>query len=146
MVSHLNVDPSHRSATSSSSTSTNPNSKFKVKVNRRRSLQTFFHIPSCATSKSFVCDDIGIDIDANPMKATTLVGSVLPHDTVLEIVELLSPADILSFSLTVRVFLFVLLLFISINFIYSRSPPTSVSSSFQHYTTQSFSNQVNTVA
>ena len=39
------------------------------------------------------------------MKANTLVGnSVLPQDIIREIVDFLSPADILNFSLAVRAF------------------------------------------
>ena len=103
MIPDANINSSHRS---SSTSFTNPNSKFQTKSDRRRCLKTLFRIPLGARSKTCGYDDI--DIDGTSMKAntsTTLAGLVLPHDIIREIVDLLSPADILSFSLTVRVFL-----------------------------------------
>ena len=103
MIPDANINSSHRSSASFS----NPNSKFKSKSDRRRYLKTFFHIPLGARSKSCGYDDIDIDTDGTSMKpntSTMLAGSVLPQDIIREIVDLLSPADILSFSLTVRVF------------------------------------------
>jgi hypothetical protein len=102
MIADANINSSHRSSTSF----TNPNSKLKSKSDRRRSLKILFHIPLGARSKSCGYDDIDIDIDGTSTKANTyaaLAGS-LPQDIIREIVDLLSPADILSFSLTVRVF------------------------------------------
>jgi hypothetical protein len=107
MIPDANIDSSHRSSTSY----TNSTSKLKSKSDRRRCLKTLFHIPLGARSKSQSCgyDDIDIDIDGTSMKAntsTTLVCSALPQDIIREIVDLLPPSDILSFSLTVRVFFF----------------------------------------
>jgi len=82
---------------------TNPNSKLRSKSDRRRCLKTLFHIPLGARSKSCGYDDVdGTSINADTY--TSLAGSVLPQDIIREIVDLLSPADILSFSLTVRGF------------------------------------------
>lgn len=81
-----------------------------------------------------------------------LAGLVLPQDIIREIVDLLSPADILNFSLTVRnVFLFFSPYFSSLPLVthtpcFPHSLPTFVPSSFQPYTTQLSSNQVNIVA
>jgi hypothetical protein len=114
MIPDANINSSHRSSTSF----TNPNSKLKSKSDRRRCLKTLFHIPLGARSKSCGYDDIDIDIDGTLMKAntSTLASSVLPQDIIREIVDLLSPADILSFSMTVRVFLggFVFIYFLSL--------------------------------
>lgn len=110
MIPDANISSTHRSSTSF----TNPNSK----LNRRRCLKTLFHIPLGARSKSCGYDDIDIDIDGTSMKvntSTTLAGS-LPQDIIREIADLLSPADILSFSLTVRDFFgnFVSIYFLSL--------------------------------
>ena len=115
MIPDANINSSHRSSTSFA----NSNSKLKSKSDRRRCLKTLFHLPLGARSKSCGYDDIDIDIDGTSMKAntsTTLAGSVLPQDIIREVVDLLSPADILSFSLTVRVFLgdFVIISFLSL--------------------------------
>ena len=61
-----------------------------TKNSRRRSLKTLFQVPIPGRS----CEH-------GPVSATEAVGSI-PADVVREIVDLLSPADILSFSLTVR--------------------------------------------
>ena len=106
MVPDANINSSR-----SSTSFTNPNPKLKSKSDRRRCLKTLFHIPLGGRSKSCGYDDIDIDIDGTLMKpntSSTLAGSVLPQDIIREIVDLLSPADILSFSLTVCVFLAVL--------------------------------------
>ena len=120
MIPDANINPSHRSSTSFA----NPNSKLKFKSDRRRCLKTLFHIPLGARSKSCGYDDI--DIDGTSMKANTstlLAGSVLPQDIIREIVDLLSPADILSFSLTVRVFWGGFVFISSSRFSYSHSVP-----------------------
>jgi hypothetical protein len=94
-------DPNINTSLCYNASSANPNSQIKSKSNRRRSL---FHIPLGARSKSFGFDDI----DGTPKNANNsinLAGSVLPQDIIREIVDRLSPADILSFSLTVRVLL-----------------------------------------
>ena len=111
MIPDANINSSHRTSTSF----TNPNSRLKSKSDRRRSLKTFFHIPLGDRFKSCGYDDIDIDIDGTSMKVNTstkLAGS-LPQDIIREIADLLSPADILSFSLTVRVFLGVWLSYLS---------------------------------
>ena len=59
---------------------------------RRRSLKTLFQLPLSARSSTH-----------GSALATAAVGS-LPADIVREVVDLLTPADILSFSLTVRDF------------------------------------------
>ena len=124
MIPDANISSSHRSGTSF----TNPNSRLKSKSDRRRSLKTFFHIPLGDRSKSCGYDDIDIDIDGTLMKMNTytkLAGS-LPQDIIREIADLLSPADILSFSLTVRVLLGVLSSYLSSRFGYSHSVPPHV--------------------
>lgn len=100
MIPDANTNSSHLSSTSF----TNSNSKIKPKSDRRRCLKTFLHIPLGARTKTCGYDDI--DNDGTSTKAnisTTMAGSVLPQDIIREIVDLLSPADILSFSLTVRI-------------------------------------------
>ena len=102
MIPDANIISSHHSSTSF----TNPSSKLKPKSDRRRCLKTLLHIPLGARTKSCGYDDIDIDIDGTSTKAntsTTMASSGLPQDIIREIVDLLSPADILSFSLTVRV-------------------------------------------
>ena len=165
MTSDPNLNFFHRSTTS--------NSEFKSKTNRRRrSLKTLFHIP-CSARSSSGYDDTDVDIDATSMKAngttsTALVlGSVLPQDIIRDIVDLLSPADILSLSLTVRVFFHLSSFFLrggeegfvlvsaftslpSLPHSYPSSPlhslPTSAPSSSRPYTTPSSSNPANTAA
>ena len=122
MIPDANINSSHCSSTSF----TNPNSRLKSKSDRRRSLKTFFHIPLGDRSKSCGYDDIDIDIDGTLMKMNTytkLAGS-LPQDIIREIADLLSPADILSFSLTVRVLLGVLSSYLSSCFTCLHSVPT----------------------
>lgn len=60
------------------------------KNGRRRSLKTLFQLPLSARASSY-----------GTLSTTTSVGSI-PVDIVREIVDLMSPSDILSFSLTVR--------------------------------------------
>ena len=144
MVPDTNTNSSHQSSTS-------PNSKLKSKSDRRRYLKTLFHRPLGTRSKSCGYDDI--DIDGTSMKvntSTSLVGS-LPQDIIREIADLLSPADILSFSLTVRVlrgFCLYIFFLALVTYILCCPPshPISVPSSSQCYTIQSSLNQVNTAA
>ena len=148
MIPDANINSPRRSSTSFA----NPNSRLKSKSDRRRCLKTLFHIPLGARSKSCGYDDM----DGTLKKAsnsTTLAGCVLPQDIIRDIVDLLSPSDILSFSLTVSVFFggllssfFSLSLWLLTFRASPRSHPTSVPSSFQPYTTQLSSNQVNTAA
>ncbi|KAF8805053.1 hypothetical protein BYT27DRAFT_7258635 [Phlegmacium glaucopus] len=85
--------------------STTSNSEFKSKSNRRRSLKTLLHIP-CSSRSSSGYDDTDIDVDPTTLMQVKntptafLASSVLPQDIIRDIVDLLSPADILSFSLT----------------------------------------------
>jgi hypothetical protein len=120
MIPDANTNSSHRSSTSF----TNPNSRLKSKS--RRCLKTLFHIPLGDRSKSCGYDDIDIDIDGILMKVntSTILAGSLPQDIIREIADLLSPADILSFSLTVRVFWGVLSSYLSSRFGYSHSVPT----------------------
>ena len=103
MIPDTDINSSHRSSASF----TNSNFNLKSKSDRRRCLKTLFHIPLGANrTKSCGYDDTDIDIDGTSMKVNTypsLAGS-LPQDIIREIADLLSPGDILSFSLTVRVF------------------------------------------
>lgn len=122
MIRDANTNSTHRSSASFA----NPNSRVKSISDRRRRLKTLFHIPLGARSKSCGYDDIDIDVDGTSMKPntlTTLAGSVLPQDIIREIVDLLPPADILSFSLTVRVFWGVLSSCFSSRFSYSYPVP-----------------------
>jgi hypothetical protein len=122
-----------------SSNASSANTSSRMKSNRRRS---FFNIPLGVRSKSFGYDDIDGTLKSNT--SIMLAGSVLPQDIIREVVDLLSPADILNFSLTVRDLSF----FLS-HYSYSVSSdslPTSGPSSFQPCTIQSSSNQVNTAA
>ena len=60
------------------------------KNGRRKSLKTLFQLPLSARTSNY-----------GTLSTTASVGS-LPADIVREIVDLMSPSDILSFSLTVR--------------------------------------------
>jgi hypothetical protein len=62
----------------------------ELKANRRRSLGALFRIPLSARSP-----------DYHSISTSKPVGSI-PADIIREIVDLLAPADILSFSLTVH--------------------------------------------
>ena len=97
MNSGLIYSSFHRSIASSiSSESTSIDVNLHSKSNRRRTLKTLFRIPLDATRSS----GNDVDVDTTVMKINTS-GSSLPHDIIREIVGLLSPADILNFSLTV---------------------------------------------
>jgi hypothetical protein len=120
MIPDTSINSSNRSSTSV----INSNLKLKSKSDRRRCLKTLFHIPLGARSKSCGYDDIDVDIDGTSKKvntSTSLAGS-LPQDIIREIADLLSPADILSFSLTVR-FFGVLSSYLSSRFGHSHSVP-----------------------
>lgn len=60
------------------------------KNGRRRSLKTLFQLPLSARTSNY-----------GTLSTTASAGSI-PVDIVREIVDLMSPSDILSFSLTVR--------------------------------------------
>ena len=100
-VFSMNPGLIHRSIASSISSSIDVN--LHSKSNRRKTLKTLFRIPLDATKSS--SNDVDVDTTNT---SGVLAGSSLPHDIIREIVGLLSPADILNFSLTVCLLLSIL--------------------------------------
>lgn len=65
-----------------------------TKATRRRSFKTLLQIPRSLSSRSSEC---------RSLSKSRHVGSI-PADIILEVVDLLSPLDVLNFSLTVSLF------------------------------------------